>query len=384
MCVLLLTEKSSGQIFRLPPPDTTAGNYFGASVGIDGSIAVVGASGDNGCGENSGAAFVYEIGSDEEWSETARLEPDDCQEGLFFGKTVAASGNRVVVAAYIPFFSTVRSNSVYVFERDPESSAWRQTARIRQPTQKEEGPFAASVALSGDRLLITTAGDASRGTFGGTAYIYDYDGSSWINTARLKGSLGTEYGIFGTSAALDGDRAVVSASTYLAHQPGSLFVYDRTPETGVWRETAVLSGIEDFFISVDLDGGRILVGESKGGRRNTGRARVFDLDRDGRWISVASLEPSTKFSQGGFGSLVSLSGDHALVVGFDEQLRFEFNIDRVVYLFERGPSGRWYQKHIIDVGEVAFGSAVDLNRGKAIIGQASDQLPGQAFVVLIR
>ena len=272
MCVLLPTEKSSGQIFRLPPPDTTAGNYFGASVGIDGSIAVVGASGDGGCGENSGAAFVYEIGSDQEWSETARLE----------------------------------------------------------------------------------------------------------------GSLGTEYGIFGTSAALDGDRAVVSASTYLAHQPGSLYVYDRTPETGVWRETAVLSGIEDFFISVDLDGGRILVGESKGGRRNTGRARVFDLDRDGRWISVASLEPSTKFSQGGFGSLVSLSGDHALVVGFDEQLRFEFNIDRVVYLFERGPSGRWYQKHIIDVGEVAFGSAVDLNRGKAIIGQASDQLPGQAFVVLIR
>ncbi len=381
---LIPNETARGQIFRLPPPDTTSGNYFGSAVGVDGKVAIVGASGDAGCGENSGAAYVYELGLDGEWSESARLEPSDCQEGLFFGKAVAVSGRRVVVTAYLPFFSKAASNSVYVFEKEPDSGKWVQTDLIRRMTEEDEGPFAASVALSGERILITTAGDTSRGSFGGAAYVYEYDGSSWIAAARLTPSLGTARGVFGTSAALDGDLAVVSASTYLARKPGSVYVFELAPDSGSWIESAVLAGIRDFFISVDVDGDRILVGESKGGTRNTGRARIFEKDGDGRWVAVASLAPPARFSKGGFGSLVSIKGDHALIVGFDEQLEFEFNIDRVVYLFERRRSGRWLQKHIIDVGDVSFGSAIDLNSGEAIVGQASDRQPGQAYVVTIR
>ncbi len=82
--------------------------------------------------------------------------------------------------------------------------------------------------------------------------------------------------------------------------------------------------------------------------------------------------------------MVSLSGNHALVVGFDEQLQMDFNIDRVVYVFEREPElNNWYQKHIIDLGDVAFGSSIDLDDQTALIGQTPDLAPGNAYVVRI-
>lgn len=382
----MAASPSTAQIYKLPAPDSTVeGNFFGSAVAIDGDVTVIGASGEPTCGQNSGAAYIYELDETGAWIETAHLVPDNCREEIFFGKTVAVSKNRVLVAAYVPFFSNLTSNSVYVYDRDPESGEWNLSHKIRQPTEASEGPFAASISLSGNRVLITTSGDTATGKYGGVGYIYDYIDGAWILSARLRGSLGTEAGIFGTSSALDGDRAIVSASTYLRERPGSVYVYDRDPETGEWAETSVLLGILDFFISVDVNGDRILVGESKAGRKGRGRARIFEPSEDGKWRATASLTPKSKKSQGGFGSLVSLRGNSALVVGFDEQLSQKINIDRVVYLFQYDVEDEtWAQKHIIDIGDNAFGSAVDLTQGSAVIGQASDLNIGRAYVVRIR
>jgi len=381
---LIRVPESTGQIFRLSPSDTTAGNYFGTDVAIDDSLAIVGASGNSQCGENSGAAFIYEMDVSSEWREVAHLTPDDCKDGLFFGKAVAISGNRAAVVAYMPFFSGVESNTVYIFERESTDHTWMQTAKLRQPPGKLEGTFAASISLDGDRLLITTAGDSKNLAYNGAAYIYEISDGSWALKGRITGSLGPESGVFGTSGALSGDRAIVSASTYLSELPGTVYIFDRNPETGAWSESGILRGILDFFISVDVDGNRIIVGESRAGPGNTGRARIFELMPEGRWRARKTLKPTSKNSQGGFGSMVSLSGDHALVVGFDEQLQMDFNIDRVVYLFEYEPEqGDWYQKHIIDLGDVAFGSSIDLDDHTAVIGQTPDLAPGNAYVVRI-
>lgn len=376
---------ANAQIFSLPAPDTTIGNYFGTAVAIDGNIAVIGATGEPSCGPNSGAAYIYEMDDTGDWIETAHLLPVECREEIFFGKTVAISGNRILIAAYVPFFSKQTSNSVYVYEKDPETGEWILRDLILQPKDATQGPFASSISLNGDRILITTSGDTTTGKYGGVAYVYDYIDGKWVLSARLTGSLGIKAGIFGTSSALDGDRAIVSASTYLAGRAGAVYVYDRDPLSGEWTETSVLLGILDFFISVDVSGDRILVGESKGGKGGLGRARIFEPSEDGKWRPAASLMPKSKKSQGGFGSLVSLSGNRALVVGFDEQLSQKINIDRVVYLFTYDDEDKaWSQKHIIDIGDNAFGSALDLAQGSAVIGQASDQKIGRAYIVHIR
>lgn len=384
LALLALPLPVAGQIFRLPRPDTTAGNFFGGAVALDGDRALVGASGEPTCGPNAGAAYVFERDARGDWQQAARLVPDDCAEQQFFGRSVALSGDHALVTSFRPFFSAVVSNAAYVFERD-STGTWHQVARLTGGAATEEGPFAAAVALDGDRALITASGDPAEGRYGGAAYVFERNARGvWRRTARLTGSAGLRAGIFGTSAALDGDRAVVTASTYFRKRPGSVYVFDRDPASGTWHETTRLGGIDDFFIAVALDGDRILVGESKGGKDASGLATLFERDSTGTWRERATLAPATPYKDGAFGSAVALHGDRALVAGYDEQLSFEFNINRVVYVFGHFPdTGAWEQVHIIDVGQVAFGSALDLDDGFALIGQASEQEPGLAYVVRI-
>ena len=370
------------QIFKLPPADTVAGNFFGVAVAIDGDRALIGASGEDLCGANSGAAYIYERDTTGTWAQVAKLHPRDCVEGHFFGRTLALSGNRAVVAAFRPFFSSTRSNAAYVFERDT-TGTWSEVARLTAGEGFEEGPFAASVALDGDRALITTAGDRGEGRHGGAAYVFERDPLSgfWRQQARVTGSGSVRDGIFGTSAALDGDRFIVSASTYFAERPGSAYIFERK-HSGTWQETAHLTGIEDFFISVDIHGDHVIVGESKGGKGRTGIATLYQRQPDSTWVEEAELLPRTPYRLGAFGTLVALHGNHAMAVGYDEQLQLEFNIDRVVYLFHRDPeTDTWKQLRTLDVGEVAFGSAIALDGIHALIGQASEQDVGLAYIV---
>lgn len=80
---------------------------------------------------------------------------------------------------------------------------------------------------------------------------------------------------------------------------------------------------------------------------------------------------------------MAIEGGRALVVGYDEQLQFDYNIDRVVYVFEQNEDGAWSQENIIDVGEVFFGSAIDLDDAVAAIGQASDAEVGECLIVVL-
>lgn len=373
------------QIFKLPLPDTTAGNFFGGAVSLSGDLALVGASGVDTCGENAGAAYIYARNPEKDvWHLQARLTPSDCQAGHFFGRAVALSGRRAAVAAFRPFFSRAQSNAVYVFEQDSLNGEWVETARLTAETGLEEGAFGTSVALDSDRLLVTTSGDVADGRYGGAAYVFERrpDGR-WVRTARLTGSAPLHEGIFGTDGALDGDRLVVAASTYFAYRPGSLYVFERDATTGRWRETAHLTGLDDFFITVDLDGDRILAGESKYGDHDEGRASVFERDAaTGRWRRTATLRPAQPYRDGAFGAGVALSGDRALVVGYDEQLSFDFNVDRVVFVFAFDPgTGTWQQTRLLDVGAWAFGAAVDLEGPMALVGEASEQQPGRAYII---
>lgn len=378
---------AQAQIDKLPHPDTTRGNFFGVAVSIDGDHALVGASSETTCGDNAGAAYLFERDSEaDQWREAARLVPNLCQPGEFFGRSVALSGNRALVAASAESFASKSSNAAYLFERD-STGTWHQVARLKADSDEEEGPFAASVSLDGDRALVTTWGDPSNGRFGGAAYIFEYDAATdtWQRKARFTGSRGVEAGIFGGPAALNGDRAVVSASSYFQKRPGSIYIFERDAASDTWNEVAHFGGIDDFFISVDIEGDRALVGESKGGSDESGVAKLFTRDAAGEWKQTATLRPPTPYDHGAFGSVVSLDGNRALAAGYDEQLRQDFNIDRVVYIFEHDEAtDTWKYRHIVDIGEVAFGASVDLDGAVALIGRASEAEPGAAYVVRLR
>ena len=149
--LLLLVQPAQAQITKIPHADTTAGNAFGASVAIDGNRALVGASAEDVCGVNAGAAYVYEYDAPSlSWIKTARLVPNECEEGSFFGRVLDLSGDRALIAASAPYPSRAARNSVYIFERDAETGNWAQVARFIDERKEEEGSFGASVSLTFD------------------------------------------------------------------------------------------------------------------------------------------------------------------------------------------------------------------------------------------
>ena len=389
ICVLWLggVIDSHAQIFKIPHADTTIGNGFGASVSIDGNRALVGASAESICGPNSGAAYVFERDNEDEvWSQIAKLTPSSCVSGDFFGRSLSISGDRAVVAASGSFPSRSASNAAYIYERNPETGDWKEVTKIQRKDNMDEGSFAAAVSLDGDRLLITTSGDPIRNEYNGAAYVYERtDEEGWVKRARLSGSGTLKDGVFGGSGALDGDYAVVTASTYYEEEPGSLYIFERTPGTHNWVEKKHIKGIDDLFISVDIEGNYVLAGESRENPKKSGAATLYERQEDGEWVLKQVLKPRVPYKFGAFGSAVSFDGENALIAGYDEQLGKNFNIDRVVYEFKRNTmSDEWTQRRIFDVGTVAFGYSIATGGGFAIIGEVSDQEPGAVYVVEMR
>lgn len=370
------------QIYALPHADTARASSFGIAVALDGSRAVVGASGETTCAPNGGAAYVYEQDArDGTWDKVARLIPrrDQCQEDAFFGQTLDLSGNRIIVSASSDFFAERRSNAAYIFERDSLGD-WNQMAHLTADTAHNEGAFAADVAIDGDRALVTTSG-SSEGTYGGAAYVFEYDPETteWQQAARLTAPDGTAHGVLGGAGALDGNRIAVAASTYFERAPGSVYVFERN-RIGVWSPIDRIDGVDDFFIPVSLYGNRLLIGESRAGNNESGTATIFRRTATGQWMEEATLRPSTPYASGAFGSTVSLFGDRALITGYDEQLGQDYNIDRVVYAFRRD-ADTWSQQQIIDIGEVDFGTAIDQNATFGLISSVPEDEPGTVYVV---
>ena len=100
---LVGTPPARAQIFKLPHPDTTAGNFFGNATSLDGDRALIGASGEDVCGENSGTAYIFERdAAADAWRKVAQLVPRDCKAERFFGRSVSLSGDRSFVMADVP------------------------------------------------------------------------------------------------------------------------------------------------------------------------------------------------------------------------------------------------------------------------------------------
>ena len=105
----------------LKASNTGANDFFGHSVGVDGDTVVVGASGEDSSttGVNStpdegatvsGAAYVF-VRSAGIWTQQAYLKASNTGEGDQFGRSVAVSGDTVVVGANLEDSSTTGVNS---------------------------------------------------------------------------------------------------------------------------------------------------------------------------------------------------------------------------------------------------------------------------------
>ena len=240
----------------------------------------------------------------------------------------------------------------------------------------DSGQFGSSVAVDGNRALIAAPGALNSR---GIVFVMDYIGGSWVKTQELTAVDGEAYDYFGYSVSLSGNRALIGAygDNDNGAFSGSVYVFELS--NGNWFQAAKLTASDgaanDYFgQSVSLSGGRALVGApyDNTGNAMTGSAYVFDLN-NGVWSQTAKLVAADGADFDFFGQSVSLSGGRALIgASFDDTGN---GMTGSAYVFDLN-NGVWSQTAKLVATDGAafdyFGTSVSLSGDRVLVGAYGD------------
>jgi hypothetical protein len=243
---------------ELKGPDTVAGDAFGSSVAISGSVIVVGAPKHHGGGV-TGAAYIF-TKSGTSW--TRSLEVHVTNAGI----SVAADATTVAVGSANSGGTGLGSVAIYV----QSGSSWVHQATVKSGVLNDG--FGTSIGLSGNLLAV---GANAGGEAMGHVYVYDRSGSKWTRQATLKGSGVGPTDDFAQSVALDGPTIVVGAPLH-SDSKGAVYVFVQGSsgwsQQGKLTEASPIAG-DMFGWSVGISGGEAIVGAYQ--RGGTGVAFTF-------------------------------------------------------------------------------------------------------------
>lgn len=300
---------------------------------------------------------VFPIVIDPVWSQQAYLKASNSAADDEFGRSVAVSGDTVVVGA--PYEdsnatgvngdelsnSATGSGAVYVFTRS--GSVWSQQAYLKASNASVGDTFGWSVAIDGDTLVVGapfedsnatgTNGDESNNsvTNAGAAYVFTRTETTWAQQAYLKASNPDVEDYFGFDVQVSDDTIVVGApyedsnatvvngneSDDSVMNAGAAYVFFRLGS--MWSQQAYLkasnTGLGDNFgWSVAASGDTVAVGawsEDGPGDATSGSGAAYVFTRSGTvWSQEADLRASNSATGDRFGYSVSISGD-TLAVG---------------------------------------------------------------------
>jgi hypothetical protein len=197
--------KSWTQEAKLIASDATEGAGFGSGAAvINGDTVAIGAA----AAQRTGVVYIFKR-TGGVWSEQSQLVPSSPEEGQGFGDDIGISGDSLVVGA--PFAAAtdaVRTGAAYVYRRT--AAAWEEEARL-VPPETQVRLFATRVAISG-LTIVAGAPFTDSGTIeGGSAWVFQRAGNTWVTKAKLKAPDATPNDVFGGYVAVDGTTILIGA-----------------------------------------------------------------------------------------------------------------------------------------------------------------------------
>ncbi len=312
------------------------------------------------------------------------------------------------------------------------SGALGQRFDIKAP--KADDAFGSALRISGDALVVGAPLNDDAGQDAGRAYVYRRKAGQWLLEAPLAPAHPDPGDRFGSSVAISGDRLVVSAPHEASaatqidgdatnngrFHVGAAYVFEH--RDGTWQQTAYLKtsnvrNADDFGSAMDVDGDVVAIGapqeaapglmhpeqyptsdprskqpaEHSDAANWAGAVHVFHHGAKG-WVEEPRLVPKEHESGLEFGSEVEVDGDTVAV----SCGRSEFYRGGHVYVFHR-VDGVWTQEaHLTSPSPAAaptadrFGQSISLHGDLLAVGsQHGDPLgngpppsddPGRVFI----
>ncbi|WP_420615717.1 choice-of-anchor B family protein [Candidatus Palauibacter sp.] len=299
---------------RLEAPDGMPGDAFGSSVAV-GAGAQFGVIGAPGRGA-SGSVFAY-VQSDMGLT-SVELTGSDAAADARFGASVSIEGDLALVGAPGPFSlsqftppAPPQAGGGYVFRRT--GAEWDEIARLAPAGGMVAGLSA--VLLGGEAFLGSPLGNQAQGAI--FRFGADADGA-WSQAGTIAAASPAPAAFFGYSLARAGERLVVGAPGTNAFS-GAAHVL-RVGDSGEWSEEAFLEaetrGLMGFMGNSVAGGDGFAVAGAPGSEFFEGIGFVFERDAGGAWSEAAPIH-ETEFG------LASVTGDEmrcsddGTVAGFD-------------------------------------------------------------------
>lgn len=210
---------------KLTASDTDSRDLFGSSVAVRGDTIVVGAyQADGATAIVSGAAYVYRFDGSS-WVEEQKLTASDAAPGSRFGFSVFLSEDTAIIGApNAACEAGYYCGAAYIYRFD--GSSWFEEQKLIASDAESEDTFGGNVTVGEDTAVVGAIGKrCAAGDRCGAAYVYEYDGSAWVERQRLTASDPFAFGYFGGSVAARGDLTVVGADPYSEIDCGAAYVF---------------------------------------------------------------------------------------------------------------------------------------------------------------
>ena len=273
-------------VVELHAGDLSESAQFADSLSFSGSIAVIGAPGNDDNGRNSGSAYVFQRDDngtltnphDDAWNQVAKLHSNDNTSRDRFGASVDiygddANGYTIIVGAPGANGAARDSGAAYVFQG--AGSNWTQQAKLFAADGAKDDDFAdsRSIAIHNETIVVGAERHDGAGSQSGAAYIFEADASgNWISSNQIKLLAADTQANdeFAKSVAIAGDTIVAGARGAQA-----VYVFERSAQG--WNEQAKLTR---------ADGGAL-------GWDVTVSSAEDTIIASGEWEVVAFVKPMT-------------------------------------------------------------------------------------------
>jgi protocatechuate 3,4-dioxygenase beta subunit len=306
---------------KLTPNDGDIDDEFGRHVALDGDTALVSSHWDDDNGDASGAAYVF-VRSGSSWNQQAKLTANDGAAGDEFSWGIALEGDVALVGAPLHDASGTNSGAVYVFERS--GSSWNQEAKITASDGDEEDRFGWFLAMDNGTALMSALTDDENGTTSGSTYVFEGSGSSWTEQTKLipNDADGNNQLGFGAAVDIDQDTAIISAigDDDNGDHSGSVYVFVRDGSS--WTQQAKLTpndGAEGDHLGgwgIDIEQDVFLVGAAYRDSSVADSGAMYVFTRSGEnWSQQHKVVASDADTDDLFGWSVALSGNRAATGG---------------------------------------------------------------------
>ncbi|GAB5496698.1 MAG: FG-GAP repeat protein [Phycisphaerales bacterium] len=360
------------EVAKLLAADTKEQDQLGGAVSVSGNTAVIGAIKGDGNAPLSGAAYVFRFNG-ASWVQESKLVADDGDTGDEFGRAVSISGDTIIIGAIPGNLSGSSTGAAYVYRFD--GTEWVQEAKLVANDSEPGDFFCSSVSVSDDLAIMGAASDTTDGISTGSAYIYRFDGVNWVQETKLLPDDGGADDLFGWSVSISDNIAVAGAfrNEDFGSGIGSAYVF-RFDGTGWVQETKLLPDdgphANHFGFSVSVSGDTVLVGAMWDSdiAAGAGAAYIFRFD-DVEWVQESKLRPDEGSPQDFFGRSVSISGDTAVIgVPRDDDAG---NNSGSAYVF-RFDGAQWvHEAKVVSPRSTqgdSFGDSVSVSGNTAVMG----------------